>query len=141
VDDDPDKDGNSNLVEFALNSSPDDGSSGARVFAAMATVDGVPGVLTLTAAVRSTAVFGANGNNQEAVVANDGISYLIEAANNLDDWGGPVVTEVTGTDAETIQGDLDLPALDEGWSYQTFRTDGNATTDPGEFIRVKVTTP
>jgi autotransporter-associated beta strand protein len=139
VDDDPDKDGNSNLVEFALNSSPDDGSSGARVFAAMATVDGVPDVLTLTAAVRSTAVFGANGNSQEAVVANDGISYLIEAANNLDDWGGPVVTEVTGTDADIIQGDLDLPGLDEGWIYRTFRSDGSGATDSSEFMRVKVT--
>lgn len=139
VEDDPDKDGNSNLVEFALNSSPDDGSSGARVFAAMATVDGVPDVLTLTAAVRSTAAFGANGNSQEAVVANDGISYLIEAANNLDDWGGPVVTEVTGTDADTIQGDLDLPALDEGWIYLSFRSDGSAATDSSDFMRVKVT--
>lgn len=139
--DDPDSDGVPNFLEFALNSSPANGGSTGKVFARMATVGGTPGVLTLTLAVRSGAAFGASGNSQQAVLAGDSLTYLIEASNDLSDWGAPLVSEVTGGDAAAIQATLTPPAPDAGWTYHTFRTDGDTGGDTRDFIRVKVTTP
>ncbi|MCX6879537.1 MAG: autotransporter-associated beta strand repeat-containing protein [Verrucomicrobia bacterium] len=138
--DDPDGDGVPNFLEFALNSSPADGTSQGKVFVKMATVGATPKVLTLTVATRSGAAFAAAANNQVALVVADSLTYLIEAANTLTDWGVPLVTEVTDPDdLANIQ--AGLPAADSGWAYHSFRSDGDATTDPGDFIRVKVTSP
>lgn len=132
---DPDHDGASNLLEFALGGNPTSGSASGSQFVRMATVGGVGNVLTMTIAARATADFDPDGNRQKSTV--DQITYTIEAANNLADWGGPVVTEVTGDDATAIQ-EL-LPALtDPAWTYRTFRTDGSSATDPADFMRVVV---
>jgi autotransporter-associated beta strand protein len=139
--DDPDRDGKPNFLEFALNSSPADGGSQGKVFTKLATVSGTPNVLTLTIASRSGAAFAAAANNQQAVVAADSLTYLIEASNTLADWGAPLVEEVTGADATAIQATLTPPAPDAGWIYHTFRTDGDAASDASNFIRVKVTSP
>jgi hypothetical protein len=137
---DPDKDGKPNFLEFALNSKPNDGGSDGAVFVKLATVNSVPNVLTLTAAVRSTVgTFAADGNNQKATDTADSLTYIIEAASDLTAWGVPVVTELTGADATAIQTGLPLP--DSGWVYKTFRTDGAAPDDPADFIRVKITSP
>ncbi len=132
---DPDNDGVKNILEFALNSNPASGSSTGLSFSKMATVAGTPRVLTLTIAVRNGASFSPAGNRQKSAVV-DGITYTVEASNTLSDWGGPVVTEVTGGDATAIQ--AGLPAPDAGWSYKTFRTDGSADSDTGDFIRAGV---
>jgi autotransporter-associated beta strand protein len=139
--DDPDADGKPNFLEFALNSDPANAASQGKVFVKLATVGGTPNVLTLSVAVRSAAAaFAAEANNQKAVDATGSLTYLIEAANTLADWGSPLVTEVIDVgDLATIQ--AGLPAPDPGWSYHSFRTDGNTTTDPSDFIRVKVTSP
>jgi hypothetical protein len=139
--DDADFDGMKNFIEFALNSSPADGSTQGKAFLKLATVGGTPKVLTLTVAARSGATFSADGNNQKAAVASDALTYLIEASTTLGDWGTPVVTEVTGDDATAIQATLTPSAPDTGWTYHTFRTAGSAATHPREFIRVKVTSP
>jgi autotransporter-associated beta strand protein len=131
---DPDGDGVFNLLEYALNGNPTSGSDNGKQFVKMATVDSVPNVLTLTIAVRSGAIFAASGNRQSATV--DQIIYTIEASNNLADWGTPVVTEVPGADATAIQ--AGLPALSSGWSYRTFRSDGSASGDTADFMRLKV---
>jgi hypothetical protein len=136
---DPDGDGAPNFMEFALGSDPSDPTSQARVFVKLATVDATADVLTLTAAVRSSATFAADGNNQKAVVGADQLSYHIEAAATLDNWGSQAVTMVTGADAAAIQ--AGLPAPSAGWSYRTFRTSGSAVGDPRKFIRLRVTTP
>jgi hypothetical protein len=137
---DPDKDGKPNFLEFALNSKPNDGGSDGAVFVKLATVNSVPNVLTLTAAVRATVgTFAADGNNQKATDTADSLTYIIEAATDLTAWGVPVVTELTGADATAIQTGLPLP--DSGWVYKTFRTDGAAPDDPADFIRVKITSP
>jgi autotransporter-associated beta strand protein len=139
--DDPDADGKPNFLEFALNSDPATTTSQGKVFVKLATVGGTPNVLTLTVAVRSAAAaFAAEANNQKAVDATDSLSYLIEAANSLADWGNPLVTEVIDAgDLTTIQ--AGLPSPDPGWSYHSFRSDGDTATDPSDFIRVKVTSP
>jgi autotransporter-associated beta strand protein len=139
--DDPDSDGLPNFLEFAFNSSPANGGSRGKIFARMATVGGTPGVLTLTIAARSGASFAALGNDQQAVVAADSLTYLIEASNDLADWGTPVVSEVTGGDASAIQATLTPPSPDSGWTYHTFRTDDDAAGDARDFIRAEVTTP
>jgi fibronectin-binding autotransporter adhesin len=141
LNDDPDLDGVPNFLEFALNSNPASGSSQGKAFGRLATVGGIPGVLTYTIAARSGAAFTANGNNQQAVVAADSLTYLIEAANDLSDWGTPLVEEVTGPDAAAIQATLTPPAPEAGWTYYTFRTDGSAASDPKDFIRAEVTSP
>jgi autotransporter-associated beta strand protein len=137
--DDPDGDGAPNFMEFALDSDPSDSSSQAKVFVKLATVDATADVLTLTAAVRSSATFAADGNNQKAVAGADQLTYHVEAAATLDDWGSQAVTMVTGADAAAIQAGLPDPSA--GWSYRTFRTSGSALGDPRKFIRLRVTTP
>jgi autotransporter-associated beta strand protein len=132
---DPDSDGTTNLAEFAFNSDPLGGASRGMLVTKFTTVSGTPSVFTLTVAVRSGASFAQVGNNQQAVVAVDSLTYVIEAANTFADWGTPVVTEVTGADAVNIQNSL--PAPDSGWTYKTFRTTGT----PKAFLRVKITSP
>lgn len=131
---DPDQDGTTNLLEFALGSDPTSGAATGMRFARMATVEGTPNVLTFTIAARTGASFTADGNRQQAAI--DGISYLIEASNTVSDWSTPVVTAVTGDDATAIQ--ITLPVPPAGWTYQTFRTDGSAPGDASDFIRVGV---
>ena len=137
--DDYDHDGQPNYLEFALNSNPTDGNTNGKIMAKLATVGGTPQVLTLTLAVRSGATFAADSNNQKAVVAVDQLTYVITASSNLSDWGTPVVSEVTGTDATAIQSGL--PAPDSGWTYKTFRSAGAVSGNPSDFIRVTVTSP
>ncbi len=139
--DDPDLDGKPNYLEFALNSNPADGSSGGMPTARLTTIGGTPNVLTLTVAVRSGAIFSPDGNNQKAIALADGLTYQIEASNLLNDWGTPVVTEVTGADATAIHASMTPPAPEFGWTYHTFRTDGNVGSQPKSFIRVRVTHP
>jgi hypothetical protein len=132
---DPDHDGASNLLEFALNGSPAKGSSAGRSSGKMATVDGVSNVLTLTVAVRDGAIFSPNGNRMTSA-AIDGVTYTIEATSNLGTWGTRAVTEVTGDDAFAIQSVL--PAPDAGWVYKTFRVAGNTSANKTGFIRASV---
>jgi hypothetical protein len=132
---DPDHDGVSNLLEFALNGSPTSGASTGRAFAKMATVDAVANVLTLTVAVRDGANFSPDGNRMVSA-GIDGVTYTIEASSNLGSWGDRAVTEVTGDDAFVIQ--TGLPTLDAGWAYMTFRSAGSAGTNAGGFIRASV---
>ncbi|MES2657902.1 MAG: hypothetical protein V4689_04750 [Verrucomicrobiota bacterium] len=131
---DPDFDGVPNIIEFALNSDPTSGGSTGKSFAQMATVSTVPNVLTYTIATLDGASFSADGNRQKATVS--GVTYTIEASDGLANWGGPVVTEVTGGDAAAIQ--EGLPEPDDGWTYKTFRTDGDSATDSTEFIRAGI---
>jgi len=143
---DPDKDGVPNKIEFALSADPNSGSSRGLVFGKMATVGLESKVLTFTIAVlndpatpppSAPPAFSSVANRMTATV--QGITYTIEASNNLVDWGGPVVTEVTGDDADdalAIQNEFITP--DDGWSYKTFRTEGSAPSDSSDFIRVGV---
>lgn len=135
---DDDGDGVTNLVEFATNSNPQSGSSGARAFGLVHPVGGVP-VLTYTVATRSAASFAANGSRQEAT--KDNVKYSIEATNDLSVWNTVVVTEVTGGDATAVRAAIvpPLPPLDAGWEWHTFRTDGTVTGDPSDFIRLQIT--
>lgn len=132
---DPDHDGVSNLLEFGLNGSPVSGASDGLSGGSLASVGGQSPVMTYTIAVRNGAAFSPDGNRMKSNII-DGISYTVEAATTLEDWGVPAVTEVTGADATAIQ--TGLPTPEAGWTYKTFRTAGTAPANAKSFIRVEV---
>ncbi|QJE97804.1 beta strand repeat-containing protein [Luteolibacter luteus] len=128
----PDGDGFVNLAEFAFNGNPLSGATGGKIAVKIASVGGQQ-TLTLTLPVR-TAASSFSGTTALTAVG-DGITYTIEAGDNLGSWGLDV-DQVTGADATAIQSEL--PALQTGWSYRTFRSPGTVTGDPIEFIRARV---
>jgi hypothetical protein len=132
---DPDRDGESNLMEFATNANPNLGTSRARVFGKMHPIGGET-ALTLTLAARAGAVFAANGATQEAT--RDQVKYTVEATNDLAAWNAVAVTKLGAADAAAVQAALALPTLDSGWEWHSFRTDGGVATDPGDFVRLEV---
>lgn len=138
---DTDGDGVNNLMEFATNSNPTNGASGAKVYPKIHSLGGQD-VLTLTVAARTGATF-ANGAvdavKQEASI--DLVKYTIEASQNLTAWNVVDVDQLGATDAAAVQAAITpaLPALDTGWSWFTFRTNGSTSTDSKNFIRLNVT--
>ena len=143
---DPDKDGASNLLEFATNSDPTSGSNGPRVYPAMVNI-GAENVLTYTLAVRkgnlSAFVSPASPDEEKKTATRDKVKYTVEATNDLGDWSTVVVTEVTDvgeiTNVQTVLGGkITTPTIGSDWEWKTFRTDGGAGTDPSDFMRLKV---
>jgi autotransporter-associated beta strand protein len=140
---DDDGDGVANILEFATNADPTDGGSGARVFSRVHEIGGVD-VLTYTVAVREDATF-AEGDpdaaKQEAV--KDGVEYTIEASDDLVSWSTVVVTELDAVTAAAVRAAITpaLPTLEDGWEWHTFRTDGDASIDAEDFIRLSVEAP
>ncbi|MCW1926443.1 autotransporter-associated beta strand repeat-containing protein [Luteolibacter arcticus] len=137
---DDDKDGESNLLEFATNSNPANGSSRPRAYGKMHVLGGDK-ALTYTVAVRKNAVFAAgapDASKREAI--KDKVEYTIEASNELGIWNSVVVTELAPVDAAAVQTAITpaLPALDADWEWHTFRTDGGAPADVRDFIRLSV---
>jgi autotransporter-associated beta strand protein len=128
---DPDKDGVSNFLEFALNGNPLSGTASGKVLGKVAIVGGVQ-ALTLTIPVRSAAAF-AGATEQTLTV--DGLTYHIQGSDALSAWD-LIVSEVTGADASAIQSTM--PALQTGWFYRTFRSPGPILGDPADFLRVRV---
>jgi fibronectin-binding autotransporter adhesin len=135
---DPDGDGVNNLLEFATNSSPTNGGSGARVYGKIHLIAGTP-VLTYTVATRADATFAPNGSKQEST--KDLVKYTIEGSDNLSTWNTVVVTEVLGGDATAVRAAIvpALPTLETGWEWHTFRTDGDTSSDASDYIRLNVT--
>ena len=129
---DPDGDGQSNGVEFALGGAPNDGSNNAKVYSLTAdgSVDGdSDNELLMTIAVLSgTPAF--TGNPSPSALMNNYL-YTIEGSTTLDSFPEgvtPVATVATG-----------LPVAPAGYEYRTFSLNGsNGLTTKG-FLRVDVT--
>jgi fibronectin-binding autotransporter adhesin len=137
---DDDKDGESNLLEFATNSHPVNGASRARAYGKMHVLAGDT-ALTYTVAVRKNAVFAAGAPDaSKREGTKDKVKYTIEASNELGIWNTVVVTELAPVDAAAVQAAITpaLPALDADWEWHTFRTDGGAPADIRDFIRLSV---
>jgi autotransporter-associated beta strand protein len=131
--DNPDQDGFDNLGEFAFDGDPLSGATGGKIVVKIASVGGQQ-VLTLTLPVRS--VVGTFNGATSLSASGDGLTYTIEAGDDLGPWTLDV-DEVTGADATAIQSGL--PGLsDAGWVYRTFRSPGTVSGDPREFIRARV---
>ena len=126
------------MLEFATNSDPKSGASGARVYAKMHTLGG-DNALTYTIATRKDAVFAVEAVAKQRAT-KDKVQYTVEASNDLTTWDSVVVTEVTGGDATAVQAAIvpALPTLGADWEWHTFRTDAGAATDPQDFIRLQV---
>ncbi|MES2660910.1 MAG: autotransporter-associated beta strand repeat-containing protein [Verrucomicrobiota bacterium] len=125
---DPDGDGRKNFVEFALNGIPNSGAASGKERSFVTTVSGDV-ALTYTIPVRTGAAF--SGLTSQTAT-QDGITYQIQGSDNLGGWDAMVITEVTPALSE------DLPDLDEGWTYRTFRTPGTVSADPTDFIRSRI---
>jgi autotransporter-associated beta strand protein len=129
---DPDRDGRSNLAEFAFDGNPLSGANDGKIVGKIAAVAG-SNVLTLTLPVRTGATFTGAAALVSAVI--DGITYTIEGSDNLVTW--PLdIDEVTGADADALK--ATMPPLSSGaWTYRSFRTPDAVTADPSDFIRAK----
>lgn len=127
---DPDGDGQSNLMEFALGGIPNDGSSNAKVYPLTADSDdgGTEEELLLTIAVRSGTPAFAGTPSPASVL--DGITCTIQGSTNLSAFGAAVsvVTPVT----------TGLPSAPVGYEYRTFRLDGSNGLPGKGFLRVQV---
>lgn len=136
VNDDPDADGASNLVEFAFDGDPTTGTNNGKihVFTVDTNHDGetANAELVLTAAVRSTvgAFTGATAKSASA----DGITYTIEGSTTLD----PFTTQVNNVPTAVPPS----PAtLSSGYVWKSFSLDGSNGLPGKGFLRAKVTAP
>jgi autotransporter-associated beta strand protein len=135
---DPDGDGATNFEEFAFDSNPLNGAASGKIVGKIGSVGGTS-YMTISLPVRKGAVFtNAGGPDVSALV--DGVIYRIEGSDALVSWTLDV-TEVTGTDAATIQ--AGLPGLSDidgdtfaDWTYRTFRAPlGITAGNPQDFLR------
>jgi hypothetical protein len=133
---DPDGDGVSNLVEFALKGDP--GNPAVQGLSVVATPDltGPTGrELTLTLAVRAGAVF---AGTPSPVVTVDGIRDAIEGSPNLAAYLASVI-EMPIPLTPSVTG---LPELGgTGWEYHSFRLQGSDGLPGSGFLRAQITQP
>lgn len=111
---DPDGDGYTNLEEFAFNSVPNNGTSSGKIRARIETV-GSEQALVLTIPVRDTASFdNIPGPGLDATV--DKVAYTVQGSNNLQTPDQTIV--------EIPVSSANMPNLDAGWTYRSFRLTG-----------------
>ncbi len=128
---DPDGDGRTNLLEFALDGNPASGSDNGKMV--VSTDDsndvGTDRDLSVTLAVRDGAVLGA-GPDGSVTLTVEGMVYTIQGSDTLLTWD-KAVNEVNP--ASPL-----VPAPGTGWTARTFQvTDSNGLPDK-RFIRVGV---
>jgi len=127
---DPDEDGRTNLEEFALDGDPTSGTASGKSRARVELVSGGK-ALVLTLPVLDGAVF-SGSPGKTATVGK--LSYAIEGSNLLDVYDQGVV-EVTASAAG-------LPAVSAGWTYRSFRLDGEidgpSTRGPTGYLRARI---
>lgn len=132
---DPDGDGDSNFLEFALGGDPASGSDGPKVFPLIADSDdaGTAKELLLTVAVRTgtPAFLPTNGGSPTATFG--GATYTIQGSLDLATFTSPV--SVVGTVAPPAP-DATPPA---GYTYRTFSLGGSDGLPGRGFLRVNVT--
>jgi autotransporter-associated beta strand protein len=136
---DPDGDGRSNILEFALNGNPVNSSNSGLIASLIQNSSGAAtNELTLVAAVRDGATF-ASGPNGVQIAAVAGITYTIEGSLNLVFPASAVST--TGP-SNTAPGATGLPSLaGTDWEYRTFKLDASEGLAGKGFLRLKVTQP
>jgi fibronectin-binding autotransporter adhesin len=133
--DDPDRDGASNLAEFAFDGDPSDGLDKGRIFGLTADSSDADTAkeLILTIAVRKAAPPFTTG--APAVSTVDGITYAIEGSLDLTSFGA-VVSPVAVVNPG-------LPALGDpvNYEYRSFSLTGSNNLPGKGFLRAKVTQP
>lgn len=138
--DDPDSDGNSNLLEFALNGIPNDGSNNGLIASVIQDSSAPVGKdLSLVIAVRDGATF-AGGPNGTQVATVSGITYSIQGSLNLAFPSSAV--SVVGTASDTAPLSTGLPSLTgSDWEYQSFKLDASEGLGGKGFLRLNATQP
>jgi hyaluronate lyase len=136
---DPDRDGSSNLLEFALNGNPTDAAANGWI-ASLIQNSSAPASeeLTLVIAVRDGALFspGANGVQSAAVA---GITYTVEGSLDSVFPAAPVSSTGPSATAPAATGLPDLSGT--AWKYHTFKLDASEGLTGKGFLRLKVTQP
>ena len=125
--DDPDKDGITNLEEFAFDGEPLSGTDTGKIVGAIRLVES-NNVLTLTLPVRTGAEFNGDGD----LVSNpiSGLVYKIQGSTTLSDFTSMNVTEVSPAIT------TGLPGLTNAqWTYRTFRVPAPVNGAPKQFLR------
>jgi autotransporter-associated beta strand protein len=128
---DPDGDGQSNGIEFALGGDPTDGGDNAKVFhlAADSGDAGAEPELLMTIAVLSgTPAF---GGSPSPTATHQGATYTVQGSANLGTFTSPVSVVAPVTTG--------LPAAPAGYEYRTFSLDGSNGLPSKGFLRVEVT--
>lgn len=125
---DPDKDGSFNLVDFALNGDPADGSDNGAIASLIQNSS-----LTLIIAVRDGATFTAGAADV------DGIKFTVEGSLDLTFPGSAVSSTGSSDTAPAVTGLPNLTAT--GWEYHTFKLDASQGLSGKRFLRLKVTQP
>ncbi|MFC7336061.1 beta strand repeat-containing protein [Haloferula chungangensis] len=124
---DPDKDGVSNRVEYALNGNPDDGSD-----LGLLAIISETNLSLVVAVLDGTTFTDGAGGTQTATVGN--ITYNIQGALDLATFDS-AVSQVGG--ASDTAADLpDLTGTD--WEYKTFKLDDSEGLSSKGFLRVEV---
>ena len=121
---DPDADGVSNLMEFALGTSPADPASRPASAPSFVEIDSVK-YLSITTLVRSGAQFA--GSPLAASI--DGIDYGIEGTQDLASFNAAV---------QPMSPPADLPAPPAAYEFQSFRLTQPISASAKGFLRVKV---
>lgn len=133
---DPDGDGVSNALEFALGGAPDKGADGPKVYSLQADTsadsDSV-NELVMTIAVRDgvTPAFPAGSPTSSATTSDGLTTYTIEGSTDLVTF----TTSVTPVTAVTTN----LPAAPSGYVYRSFSLNGSNGLSGKGFLRVHVT--
>ncbi|MGL5019973.1 MAG: alpha-L-fucosidase [Luteolibacter sp.] len=107
---DPDGDGRTNQMEFALNDDPNNPAPSAKI-AIRPSLDSALNEFVFTAPVRNGATF--KGSTPPTAIT-DGITYQVQGSLDLGSFDAPLL-EVFPSEA------AGLPPLDLGWSYHSFR--------------------
>lgn len=133
---DPDHDGMNNLMEFAFDGDPTNAKANGKIVSKIAPVAGV-NALTITIPARWANEFQDPPGGEFLLVGltTPHLNYRIQASDNLTSFG-LTVDKITGADATALQ--AGLPALNEGWTYFSFRSPGPVAGDPQEFMRVDI---
>lgn len=131
---DPDEDGSSNLIEFALMGNPADASDNGLIASLIQDASAPTGKeLTLIIAVRDGATF----NNATATV--DDIAYTVEGSLNLSFPSSAVSQTGPSATAPAASGLPSLAGTD--WEYHTFKLDASEGLAGKGFLRLKVSQP
>jgi hypothetical protein len=125
--DDPDSDGVPNLAEFATNGDPLSGVHDGKNRTAIGDAGGLS-FLTYTFPVRAGAVFSGTG---PLLATRDGVTYSVSGSRDLAAFDENLVELSPALQAG-------LPALDEGWTYRTFRMSNPVDDLAAGFIRVTI---
>ncbi len=132
---DPDGDGLTNLEEFGLDGNPELATPTGKVRARIETV-GADQALVITLPVRDGATFLGTAPALASVAA-EGVDYEISGSDDLANFDQDVLEVVPA-----LTGSPEMPALNPGWTYRTFRLDGavggGTPRGPKGFLRAKV---